>query len=265
MGNLRVVAPNSATAWCEAGEIMVSAICVGAGNTNPVAAYPNGAKCGYGDSAARARILCAPAQEASAAPAMDGGGMQGGGGIHLVASDNNVAACEPGETTFSAFCTGGWGEYPLITYPDGRVKCGYSGGMARANVACMAGEAAGLRVVASDTNTAWCEAGETVVSASCSGGYGDYPLQTYSNGAKCGYSGGNATATVVCAAEGSAEAAGMRVVSGEPSGTCDAGETMVSAFCSGGGREYPLQTTANGAKCGYSGSSAEVTLVCMKL
>ena len=40
---------------------------------------------------------------------------------------------------------------------------------------------------------------------------------------------------------------------------------MISAFCSGVGSDYPLQTYPNGAKCGYSGDASEVTLVCAKL
>jgi hypothetical protein len=121
---------------------------------------------------------------------------------------------------------------------------------------------AGLRVVASDTNTAWCESGETMVSAYCTGGWSKYPLQTYDNGAKCGYSDGNATATVICSADPAA--GGLRVVSGSNVGFCEADETMVSAVCSGSGRDYPLQTYGNGAKCGYSGDSSEVRLTCMK-
>jgi hypothetical protein len=239
---------------------MVSAVCVGAGAPSPVTSYTNGAKCGYGDSNAEARILCMPGQQSMRAPA------GGEAAIHLVASDSNVAACESGETMFSAYCTGGWDDYPLLTYPGGRVKCGYSSGMSKANVACLqgAGEASGLRVVASDSNTASCESGETMVSAYCTGSWGAYPLQTYGNRAKCGYSGGGAKATVVCAA-GAAESGPLRVVSGSNVEFCGGDEVMVSAMCSGSGRDYPLQTYPNGAKCGYSGDASKVTLTCMKL
>jgi len=258
---MRAVAPGTNTAWCEPGEMMVSAVCVGAGAPSPVTTYPNGAKCGYGDSKAEARILCMPAQQTMRAPAD-----APSPGIHLVAADSNVAACEAGETMFSAYCTGGWDDYPLLTYPGGRVKCGYSGGMARANVACMqdAGEGSGLRVVASDTHTASCEAGETMVSAYCSGGWGKYPLQTYGDSAKCGYSGGGGKATVICAPTAATESGPLRVVSGSNVEFCESDEVMVSAICSGSGRDYPLQTYDNGAKCGYSGDTSRVTLTCMK-
>ena len=119
-------------------------------------------------------------------------------------------------------------------------------------------------MVASDTNSAWCESGESVVSAYCTGGWSKYPLQTYPNGAKCGYSDGSAKATVICSA-GGADGSGIRVVTGSNRGSCESGETMVCAICSGVGGEYPLQTYPNGAKCGYSGDNSEVTLVCAKL
>jgi hypothetical protein len=268
---LRFVAPDSSSAWCEAGEVMVSAFCVGGGNSAPVTIYPNGAKCGYGDSASQARILCMPAAEQQgAAPGTGGASMQAAAmpsGLRLVSTGSNTASCEPGEALFSAYCTGGWSDYPLITYAGGRVKCGYSGEMADANAVCMPGgegaaAALGLRVVASDTNTAWCESGESMVSAYCTGGWSEYPLQTYANGAKCGYSNGNATATIVCrAADASDEM--LRVVSDGIRSSCESNEVMVSAFCSGSGRDYPLQTVSNGAKCGYSGDSAVATVVCL--
>ena len=272
MSGLRAVAPDSDTAWCAPGEILVSAICVNSSSASPVAAYANGAKCAYGDGAARARIMCAPAptptpgQQGMSEPA--GGSMLASLGLHLVSSEGNTASCDAGEQMFSAYCSGGYSEYPLLSYANGMVKCGYSGGMAKANVACMSGDEAaakeaGLRVVSSETNTAWCEGGETVVSAFCTGGYSKYPLQTYPNGAKCGYSDGGSKATVICSAGGAAE--GVRVVSGSNSGACESGETMVSAFCSGVGSEYPLQTYPNAAKCGYSGETSEVTLICAKL
>jgi hypothetical protein len=57
----------------------------------------------------------------------------------------------------------------------------------------------------------------------------------------------------------------LRVVSGSNVGACDSGESMISAFCSGVGSKYPLQTYSNSAKCGYSGDKSQVTLLCMKL
>src|SRR4029079_4753611 len=97
-------------------------------------------------------------------------------------------------------------------YPGGRAKCGYSDGHSQATVGCMPGtdtgktaastaaepNALGLRVVASETNTAWCQSDETLISAYCTGGGQKYPLQTYANGAKCGYSGEHSKATAVC-------------------------------------------------------------------
>jgi hypothetical protein len=250
--------------------MMVSAICLNSSSPSPVTAYPNGAKCAYGDSGpARARIMCMPASEQQGMSAPGGNSMLASLGIHLVSSEGNTAQCGADEEMFSAYCSGGYSQYPLLTYPDGKVKCGYSGGMAKANVACMpkneaAAASAGLRVVASDTNSAWCSSGETMVSAYCTGGWSKYPLQTYPDGAKCGYSGGSAKATVICSSDG-AKSAGVRVVSGSHYGACDSGETMVSAYCSGVGSEYPLQTYQNAAKCGYSTGKSQVTLLCAKL
>ncbi len=270
MSGMHVVAPDSDTAWCADGEMMVSAICVNSTNPAPVSSYPNGAKCAYGDGSARARIICTPAAEKQGSLSPAGGSMMAGLGIHLVSSDSNVASCKSDETLFSAYCSGGYDTYPLLAYPDGRVKCGYSGGASKANVACMpkddsAAKEAGLRVVASDTNTAWCSSGETMVSAYCTGGWSKYPLQTYPDGAKCGYSGGSAKATVICSSGSADASAGIRVVSGSNFGSCDSGETMVSAYCSGVGSEYPLTTYPNSAKCGYSGDKSQVTLLCMKM
>jgi hypothetical protein len=294
MAGLRVVAPDSPSAWCEPGEVMVSAFCTGGGSSSPVTAYANGAKCGYGDSPARARILCLPGSAAAeptapaapeaqpAAPAGQQGGLAPAapdqaqaagaptGPLRVVAEGSNTASCEAGETLFAAYCSGGWDTYPLIAYPGGRVKCGYSGGNVQATAVCLAGgqaEALGLRVVASDTNTAWCESGEKVVSAYCTGGWSEYPLQTYPNGAKCGYSAGGSKATVICSAA-TADASGsgpLRLVSGESRGACEGDEMMVSAFCTGSSGSYPLQTYPGGAaKCGYSGGTAQVTLACLK-
>jgi hypothetical protein len=47
-----------------------------------------------------------------------------------------------------------------------------------------------------------------------------------------------------------------------PNASCEADEVMISAFCSGKYRSYPLTTTANSAKCG---SDVEVTIVCAKM
>jgi hypothetical protein len=248
---------------------MVSAFCTGTGSEYPLTTYENGAKCGYSAGRAKARILCAPADQVqgSAAPAgeMRDSAAADASTIRLVASGSNTASCEQGETMIGAYCTGGWSEYPLITYPGSMAKCGYSGGGAQATVACLPGaadRAAGLRVVASDTNTAWCEPGESMVSASCSGG-GAKNLVTYPHGAKCGYSAGGSKATVVCAA--SEEESGIRLVSGSNVGACDADETMISAYCTGGWDSYPLLTYPGGrAKCGYSGGKSQVTLACLK-
>ena len=248
---------------------MVSAVCVGGAGAAPVTAYPNGAKCGYGNSNAEARILCMPAQQGAAMESDTGISMQASTslGLHLVSSGTNTASCEAGEALFGAYCTGGWSDYPLMATAGGGVKCGYSGGMAEANAVCMPGgndgaASLGLRVVESDTNTAWCESGETMVSAYCTGGWSDYPLQAYGNGAKCGYSGDAAKATIVCQAADAPEGI-LRVVAEGPTSSCESSEVMVSAFCSGGGSDYPLQTVSNGAKCGYSGESAVATVVCM--
>ena len=35
-----------------------------------------------------------------------------------------------------------------------------------------------------------------------------------------------------------------------PAASCDGGEVMISAFCSGKFKAYPLTTTENGARCG---------------
>ena len=275
MAGLRFVAPDGPSAWCEPGEVMVSAFCTGGGSSSPVTAYPNGAKCGYGDSPARARILCLPGSAAApegqpAAPAGQQGGLAPTAPLRVVAEGGNTASCEAGETLFAAYCSGGWDTYPLIAYPGGRVKCGYRGGNAQATAVCLAGgqaEALGLRVVASDTNTAWCESGERVVSAYCTGGWSEYPLQTYPNGAKCGYSAGGSKATVICSAATAdlSGSGGLRLISGENRGACEGDELMVSAFCTGSSGPYPLQTYPGGAaKCGYSGGTATVTLACMK-
>jgi len=269
---MHFVAPDSSSAWCGEGEIMVSAFCTGSASASPVAAYVNGAKCGYGDaSSARAHIMCMPASAQQGSMSSPGGASQMASlGLHLVSSEDNKAACGPDEAVFSAYCSGGYSEYPLLAYPGGGIKCGYSGGLSKANVACIkkdesAVQSAGMRVVASDTNTAWCNSGETVISAYCTGGWSEYPLETYPNGAKCGYSDGDAKATVICSASTALENSALRLVSGSNSGSCDSGEKMISAYCAGTGSRYPLQTYANSAKCGYSGDASTVTLLCMKM
>ena len=156
MSGLRAVAPDSDTAWCAPGEIMVSAICVNSSSASPVAAYANGAKCAYGDGAARARIMCAPApmptpgQQGMSAPA--GGSMLASLGLHLVSSEGNTAACDAGRADVQRLLLRRLQRVPSSLLPGGEVKCGYSDGMAKANVACMSGDEAaakdaGLRVV----------------------------------------------------------------------------------------------------------------------
>jgi len=44
---------------------------------------------------------------------------------------------------------------------------------------------------------------------------------------------------------------------------CDAGEVMISAYCTGSWTNYPLRPMDNGATCGDSGD-VRVTLVCAK-
>jgi len=60
--------------------------------------------------------------------------------------------------------------------------------------------------------------------------------------------------------------ASFHVVSPDgPSATCDSGEVLVSAYCTGIWTNYPLKPTRNGAACGEAGSSeAKVTIVCAK-
>jgi hypothetical protein len=65
---------------------------------------------------------------------------------------------------------------------------------------------------------------------------------------------------------GAAAAPGVRVVSSDAvSATCETGEVLVSAYCTGSWTSYPLKPAQNGASCGEAGSSeAKVTIVCMK-
>ena len=53
-----------------------------------------------------------------------------------------------------------------------------------------------------------------------------------------------------------------------PAATCEAGEVMISAFCSGKYQRYPLTTTQNSARCGPDTPRApqvEVTIVCARI
>jgi hypothetical protein len=47
--------------------------------------------------------------------------------------------------------------------------------------------------------------------------------------------------------------------------TCNAGEVLISAYCTGNFTTYPLKPTANGASCGEANSTdVKVTIVCGK-
>jgi hypothetical protein len=132
-----------------------------------------------------------------------------GGGIRVIAADGHEASCGAGEVLISAFCTGAPEGYPLNIYPGG-AKCGWSGDNAKVTISCAPaaqvstaatseGASSGaLRIVASDTNEAWCADDETMISAFCTGAPQGYPLNTYPGGAKCGWSGDGAKATAVC-------------------------------------------------------------------
>jgi hypothetical protein len=58
---LRVVAPQSSTATCEADEVMISAYCSGAFNAYPLVPLANGARCGNNPNSTtlRVTIVCA--------------------------------------------------------------------------------------------------------------------------------------------------------------------------------------------------------------
>jgi hypothetical protein len=75
---------------------------------------------------------------------------------------------------------------------------GPAGAAGESAAAAPAASAAGIRVVTTGTHEAWCESGEVVISAYCTGSWDKYPLNMFSSGAKCGYSEGGANATVVC-------------------------------------------------------------------
>ena len=57
---LRVVAPQSSTASCEADEVMISAYCSGAFNAYPLVPLENGARCGNNprSTTLRVTIVC---------------------------------------------------------------------------------------------------------------------------------------------------------------------------------------------------------------
>jgi hypothetical protein len=47
--------------------------------------------------------------------------------------------------------------------------------------------------------------------------------------------------------------------------TCDAGEVLISAYCTGTFTSYPLKPSPNGASCGEPNSTeVKVTIVCGK-
>jgi len=58
---LRVVAPQSSTATCEADEVMISAYCSGSFNAYPLVPLANGARCGNNPNSTtlRVTIVCA--------------------------------------------------------------------------------------------------------------------------------------------------------------------------------------------------------------
>jgi len=59
-GSFRVVAPNAATASCEANEAMISAYCTGTFQTYPLKPTGNGAACGdAGATDVKVTIVCA--------------------------------------------------------------------------------------------------------------------------------------------------------------------------------------------------------------
>jgi hypothetical protein len=56
----------------------------------------------------------------------------------------------------------------------------------------------------------------------------------------------------------------LRVVApGAAEASCDAGEVLISAMCTGTFSGYPLRATATGASCVDPGGQAQVTIVCM--
>jgi hypothetical protein len=65
---------------------------------------------------------------------------------------------------------------------------------------------------------------------------------------------------------GEAAAASFRVVSPDAAAaTCNPGEVLISAYCTGTWTNYPLKPTANGAACGEAGTTdVKVTIVCAR-
>jgi hypothetical protein len=55
----------------------------------------------------------------------------------------------------------------------------------------------------------------------------------------------------------------VRLVQGSPTASCEANETMISAFCVGTATAYSLTTEANGAKCGDD-PALKANVVCLK-
>jgi len=63
--------------------------------------------------------------------------------------------------------------------------------------------------------------------------------------------------------KGDAAAIVVRAVVGNPTASCDATETMISAYCTGSAPNYSLTTSAGGAKCGDD-PTLKVNIVCLK-
>jgi hypothetical protein len=66
---------------------------------------------------------------------------------------------------------------------------------------------------------------------------------------------------------GAAGAAGaFRVVSpNAATASCESGEVMISAYCTGNFAAYPLKPAQNGAACGDAGATdVKVTIVCAR-
>ena len=63
--------------------------------------------------------------------------------------------------------------------------------------------------------------------------------------------------------KGDAATIAVRTVVGNPTASCDATETMISAYCTGSAPNYSLTTSAGGAKCGDD-PALKVNIVCLK-
>jgi len=63
--------------------------------------------------------------------------------------------------------------------------------------------------------------------------------------------------------KGDAATIAVRAVVGNPTASCDATETMISAYCTGSAPNYSLTTSAGGAKCGDD-PALKVNIVCLK-